>query len=82
MLFLKISGILFHILAPVYCNAHLKQRVLALGKYNLLVKYDLVMRVAISLDKVKRSAIQFGWKPVKDLCTVLLDFVDFEIIYN
>ena len=36
-LFLKLSGKLFHILAPAYCNEHLKQRLSALGINNLLV---------------------------------------------
>ena len=46
------SGKLFQIIAPAYCKEHL-----ALGENNLFVQHDLVLRVAISRDRVNRSVI-------------------------
>ena len=51
------SGKLFQIIAPEYCKEYLKDILLALGKNNLFVQHDLVLRVAISRYTVYRSVI-------------------------
>ena len=45
---------LFQIIAPEYCKDQLKSLLLALGKNNLIVQHDLIIRVAISRDRVKQ----------------------------
>ena len=56
-MFLIMSGKSFQIIAPEYCKEHLKELLLALGKNNLFVQHDLVIRVAISRNRVNRSVI-------------------------
>ena len=56
-MFLILSCKLFQIIAPEYCKDQLKSLLLALGKNNLFVQHDLVIRVAISRDRVNRSLI-------------------------
>ena len=56
-MFLIMSGKLFQIIVPEYCKEHLKKLLLALSKNNLFVQHGLVLRVAISRDRVNRSVI-------------------------
>ena len=56
-MFLIMSCQLFQIIAPEYCKEQLKSLLLALGKNNVFVQHDLIIRVAISRDRVNRSVI-------------------------
>ena len=56
-MFLIMSGKLFQIIAPEYREEHLKELSLALGKNDLFVQDDVVLRVAISRGRVNRFVI-------------------------
>ena len=56
-MFLIMSCTLFQRIAPEYCKEQLKSLLLAFGKNNLFVQHDLIIRVAISRDRVNRSVI-------------------------